>query len=236
MTTSMDALKKQNKELATKLTATEGRNGRKEREREERLEKEREERHERERRELIRQGKQIEGSASSVHGSRHTTVQNEGNHEKSRAEDKDNHEKSNTKRSETYRSERSHRERCHGRSHPDRSHRERCHGRSHRDRSHRERSHTIHNETDVSAKLGDLKRKYAEMADKIANGENGLTAEELMENTNLTFTDRVMNFPLPDKFKMPHIDKYHSNGDPTEHMESLRAHFILHGTPDEISC
>ncbi|XP_059450872.1 uncharacterized protein LOC132181637 [Corylus avellana] len=45
-----------------------------------------------------------------------------------------------------------------------------------------------------------------------------------------------MNFPLPDKFKMPHVDKYDGKGDPMEHMESLRAHFIVHGTPDEISC
>ncbi|XP_059451047.1 uncharacterized protein LOC132181835 [Corylus avellana] len=74
------------------------------------------------------------------------------------------------------------------------------------------------------------------MVDKMANWENGLMAEELMKNTNLPFTDRVINFPLPHKFKMPHIDKYDGNGDPTEHMESLRAHFILHGTPDEISC
>lgn len=45
-----------------------------------------------------------------------------------------------------------------------------------------------------------------------------------------------MSYPLLDKFKNPRIDKYDGSGDSTKHMESLRAHFVLHGTLDEISC
>ncbi|XP_059428612.1 uncharacterized protein LOC132162395 [Corylus avellana] len=35
---------------------------------------------------------------------------------------------------------------------------------------------------------------------------------------------------------MPRVNTYDGTGDPTNLMESLHAHFILHGTPDEISC
>ena len=58
----------------------------------------------------------------------------------------------------------------------------------------------------------------------------------LMDNIDLPFIDRVLGFPLPDKFKMPRMDKYDGNGDPAEHVENLHQHFSLHGTPDEIAC
>ncbi|XP_059436771.1 uncharacterized protein LOC132169835 [Corylus avellana] len=45
-----------------------------------------------------------------------------------------------------------------------------------------------------------------------------------------------MRFPLPDKFKMPRVDKYDGSKDPSDHMESFRDHIILHDTPDEIAC
>ena len=57
-----------------------------------------------------------------------------------------------------------------------------------------------------------------------------------MDNTDLPFTDRMLGFPLPDKFKMPCVDKYDGDGDPAKHVENLRAHFFLHGTLDEIAC
>ncbi|XP_059441921.1 uncharacterized protein LOC132174251 [Corylus avellana] len=93
-----------------------------------------------------------------------------------------------------------------------------------------------YNESNVNADLQELKKKCDEMARQIVDGGDQTNAGELMENTSLPFTPRVMNFPLPDKFKMPQVNLYNGTGDPTEHMEGLRAHFILHGTPDAISC
>jgi hypothetical protein len=88
----------------------------------------------------------------------------------------------------------------------------------------------------VNAEVEDLKRKYEEMARQMLGGEGKSTSGELMENTNVPFTSRVMSFPLPDKFKMPQVDKFDGNGDHANHIESLLAHFILHGSPDKISC
>ncbi|XP_059455000.1 uncharacterized protein LOC132185215 [Corylus avellana] len=45
-----------------------------------------------------------------------------------------------------------------------------------------------------------------------------------------------MRFPLPEKFKVRHVDKYDGSGDPTDHMKSFQAHLALHDTPDEIAC
>jgi hypothetical protein len=57
-----------------------------------------------------------------------------------------------------------------------------------------------------------------------------------MTKTTSPFTDRVMRFPLPDKFKDPRVDKYDGSGDPFDHVEGFRTHLAPHGTPDEIAC
>jgi hypothetical protein len=57
-----------------------------------------------------------------------------------------------------------------------------------------------------------------------------------LEDTHLPFSNLVMAFPMPDKFKMPHIKKYDGSKDPTEHVENFWERFILHGTLDEIAC
>ncbi|XP_059460361.1 uncharacterized protein LOC132189628 [Corylus avellana] len=74
------------------------------------------------------------------------------------------------------------------------------------------------------------------MAFLIENGENYSATEDLMQYTNLPFTDRVMRFPMPGNFKVPRVGEYDGSGDPSDHMESFRAHIILHETPDEIAC
>ncbi|XP_059436624.1 uncharacterized protein LOC132169640 [Corylus avellana] len=74
------------------------------------------------------------------------------------------------------------------------------------------------------------------MAFLFENGENYSATEDLMQYTNLPFTDRVMRFPMPGNFKVPRVGEYDGSGDPSDHMESFRAHIILHETPDEIAC
>jgi hypothetical protein len=59
--------------------------------------------------------------------------------------------------------------------------------------------------------------------------------DNLLQNTNLSFIDRMMRLPLPKKFKVPHIERYSGDGDLTDNMESYRAHLVLHDTPDEIT-
>jgi hypothetical protein len=58
----------------------------------------------------------------------------------------------------------------------------------------------------------------------------------MLEDESLPFTERVKAYPMPDKFKMPRIEKYDGSEDPQDHLEAFREHLILHGTPDEIAC
>lgn len=59
--------------------------------------------------------------------------------------------------------------------------------------------------------------------------------ESLLKGTNLPFTTRVMEFPLPTKFKMLQVEFYYSNKDPLDHIETYKAHmFFFQGSPKEI--
>jgi hypothetical protein len=60
--------------------------------------------------------------------------------------------------------------------------------------------------------------------------------EDLFRNTILPFIERITNFPLPEKFKVPHMLLFDGNSDPIEHLETYQAHLSLHGTPNEIAC
>jgi len=45
----------------------------------------------------------------------------------------------------------------------------------------------------------------------------------------------VVEYWLPEKFKVPQIQSYVGIGDPVEHIENLRVHLDMHGTPDEVA-
>ena len=73
----------------------------------------------------------------------------------------------------------------------------------------------------MNAKVEDLKRKYDDIMRQVNGEDTKLKARDLLEDSNLPFTDRVKNFPMPNKFKMPHMDKYDGNGDPIEHIKNF---------------
>jgi hypothetical protein len=49
--------------------------------------------------------------------------------------------------------------------------------------------------------MKDFKEKYQKIVLFMENGEGQSTAEHLMTKTTLPFADKVLKFPLPDKFK-----------------------------------
>ena len=63
-----------------------------------------------------------------------------------------------------------------------------------------------------------------------------LTAWDMLDDENLPFSERVREYTMPDKFKMPRVEKYDGGGDPQAHLEAFRKHLILYGTPNEIAC
>ncbi|XP_059451082.1 uncharacterized protein LOC132181868 [Corylus avellana] len=60
----------------------------------------------------------------------------------------------------------------------------------------------------MNADMEDLKRKYEELTRKLIAKEEKSPGGELMDNTDLPFTDRVLSFPLPDNFKMPRVKEF----------------------------
>ena len=159
--------------------------------------------------------------ASAIRESPNTMVQNERCFERPPHQEPPHQERSHHERSPN---ERSYRERAHReRRRQDRSH----HGESYNNRR---------NDGGVNAEVKDLKRKYDAMARQVNGDEAKLIAKEILEDTHLPFSERVMTFPMSDKFKMPRIEKYNGSGYLTEHVENFREHLILHGTPDEIAC
>jgi hypothetical protein len=219
----MEVLMKQNEELNARITAAEARSSEKERERAERREKERRDRIHREKRPV---NPRQEDNESTVQG------ENEKNRDKSRHTNEgsrmDRTHREESSRQESRREKEESRRSREKRGGEERSHR----SRRHRDKSHHEGTRQSHQE----AKMKDLEDKYTRMLRRMDREDPELMAWDMLEDESLPFTGRVKAYPMPDKFKMPRIEKYDGNGDPQEHLEAFREHIVLHGTPDEIAC
>ena len=59
---------------------------------------------------------------------------------------------------------------------------------------------------------------------------------ELVHQTNSPFTTLVTSFPLPSKFRMPHVEAYNGSKDPLDHLKSFKTLMHLQGVADEIIC
>jgi hypothetical protein len=226
MAESMEVLRKQNEELNARITAAEARSSEKERERAERREKERRDRTHLEKRpvnpcqednESTVQGENEENRGKSCRTNEGSRMDRTHREESPRQESRREKEESRRSREKRGEGERSHR------------------SRRHREKSHHEGTQAIR-QSHQEAKMKDLKDKYTRMLRRM-DGENPeLMAWDMLEDESLPFTGRVKAYPMPDKFKMPRIEKYDGNGDPQEHLEAFREHIVLHGTPDEIAC
>ena len=60
--------------------------------------------------------------------------------------------------------------------------------------------------------------------------------DDLINCTDSLFTTAVNSFPLPHKFRMPHIDSYDGVKDPVHHLETFKTLMHLQGVADEITC
>jgi ribonuclease HI len=208
----MEVLRKQNEELNARLTAAEARSSEKERERAERREKDK--------RDRIRRGKR----PLNPQGDNESTVQGENEEERSKSHDVEEGPRRGRQRRE---------ESTHGESRREgrQVEKPREGERSHRSRRHEESRHS-HQE----AKMKDLEDKYTRMLRRMEGEDPKLMAWDMLEDESLPFTEHVKAYPMPDKFKMPRIEKYNGSGDPQDHLEAFREHITLHGTPNEIAC
>ena len=67
-------------------------------------------------------------------------------------------------------------------------------------------------------------------------GQISSDLDDLVNCTDSPFTTVVNSFPLPHKFRMPHIDSYDGVKDPLDHLETFKTLMHLQGVADEIMC
>ena len=60
--------------------------------------------------------------------------------------------------------------------------------------------------------------------------------DDLINRTDSPFTTAVNSFPLPHKFRMPHINSYDRVKGPLDHLETFKTLMHLQGVVEEIMC
>jgi hypothetical protein len=60
--------------------------------------------------------------------------------------------------------------------------------------------------------------------------------ESVLQSMNFPFTQQVLSYPMPSKFKVPSVPPYDGTADYIEHLELFRAHVAFRGVPNEIAC
>ena len=89
------------------------------------------------------------------------------------------------------------------------------------------------NPTAFSAReTADMKK----MIERVLRQNKLLPISEEQSRGKLPFVAKVMEKPLPRKFKMPQINPYSGKDDPYEHVQNYKSSMMLHGWDDEIMC
>ena len=84
--------------------------------------------------------------------------------------------------------------------------------------------------------MKELEEKYTWILHRMDGEDPKMTVWEMLDDENLPFTEFVRAYTMPNKFKMPRVEKYDENGDPQVHLEAFIEHIIPHGIPDTIAC
>ena len=87
----------------------------------------------------------------------------------------------------------------------------------------------------VFAEIQALKEQM-EVVMNALKGRVSSDLDDLINCTNSPFTAVVNSFPLPHKFRMPHIDSYDGVKDPLDHLETFKTLMHHQGVADEIMC
>lgn len=103
--------------------------------------------------------------------------------------------------------------------------REREHGSYHANS--RDRQRDLDKSKILTNKVKDLESKCDRMAREMVHRmpSKRSVMDELFQNTILPITEHITNFPLPKKFKVPHMLLFDGNNGLIEHLETYRAHF-----------
>ena len=85
----------------------------------------------------------------------------------------------------------------------------------------------------VFAKMQAIKEQMEVMMNAL-KGRVSSDFDDLINRTDSPFTTTVNFFPLPYKFRMPHIDSYDGVKDLLDHLETFKTLMHVQGVADEI--
>ena len=85
----------------------------------------------------------------------------------------------------------------------------------------------------VFAKMQAIKEQMEVMMNAL-KGRVSSDFDDLINRTDSPFTATVNFFPLPHKFRMPHIDSYDGVKDLLDHLETFKTLMHIQGVADEI--
>ena len=87
----------------------------------------------------------------------------------------------------------------------------------------------------VFAEMQAMKEQMEVMMNAL-KGRVSSDLDDLINRTDSPFTTAVNSFPLPHKFRMPHIDSYDGVNNPLDHLDTFKTLMHLQGVADEIKC
>ena len=71
---------------------------------------------------------------------------------------------------------------------------------------------------------------------EVVKGRAPDTMDTLVQQTESPFTDVVLRYPLPTKFRMPQVETFDGVKDPVDHLNTYKNQMELHGYQDPIRC
>ena len=71
---------------------------------------------------------------------------------------------------------------------------------------------------------------------KVVKGRTPDSMDTLVQRTESPFTTKVLHFPLPAKFRMPHIEAFDGTKDPVDQLNTYKNQMELHGYQDPLRC
>ena len=87
----------------------------------------------------------------------------------------------------------------------------------------------------IIAKMQAMK-EHMEVMMNTLKGRVSSDLDDLVNRTDSPFTASVKSFPLPSKFRMPHMDSYDRVKGPLDHLETFKTLMHLQGVTNAIMC
>ena len=81
----------------------------------------------------------------------------------------------------------------------------------------------------------DIQQELSHMKETL-KGRTPVSMDALVQQTKSLFTAGVLHFPLPAKFRMPHIETFDGTKDPVDHLNTYKNQMELHGYQDPVRC